>query len=351
LRVFLYEFATGGGLIGQRLDVDGGSNLAELTVEGQAMLVALAEDFAKLPDTQVVTLRDARLRALSLSNVESITVASFAEHDSWCSRLAAEADWTLVIAPETDGLLEACCQRLAAARGRLLNCSPATLALAADKQATAERLAAAGVPVPRGVSIAAGDRWPTHFTGPIVIKPRDGVGAMEVERLDDAGVLARRMPPVKPMRVEAYCPGIAASVLFICGPAGCTPLAPCRQQIETDAAGRLSYRGGSLLVDRELAERATRLAEKALKTLRNEECKGFVGVDLVLGNASDGRDDCVIEINPRLTTSYVGLRQVARSSLAAALVDAASGKRPHVEFDSQELHFTADGQIFYSLDR
>ena len=44
---------------------------------------------------------------------------------------------------------------------------------------------------------------------------------------------------------------------------------------------------------------------------------GYVGVDVVLGN--DGRD-WAIEINPRLTTSYVGLRALAGFNLAEAML-------------------------------
>jgi hypothetical protein len=48
-------------------------------------------------------------------------------------------------------------------------------------------------------------------------------------------------------------------------------------------------------------------------------------VDLVLGDAADGSRDFAIEINPRLTTSYLGLRALARGSLAAALLRAVRG--------------------------
>jgi predicted ATP-grasp superfamily ATP-dependent carboligase len=39
---------------------------------------------------------------------------------------------------------------------------------------------------------------------------------------------------------------------------------------------------------------------------------GYLGVDLILGEDGNGAVDCVVEINPRLTTSYVGLQAAAR---------------------------------------
>ena len=74
--------------------------------------------------------------------------------------------------------------------------------------------------------------------------------------------------------------------------------------------GRFVYLGGSLPLPHALASRATRLAQQAVAALPDP--LGYVGVDLVLGADADGADDYVIEINPRLTTSYIGLRAAAR---------------------------------------
>jgi predicted ATP-grasp superfamily ATP-dependent carboligase len=48
--------------------------------------------------------------------------------------------------------------------------------------------------------------------------------------------------------------------------------------------------------------------------------QGYVGVDLILGKGEDGALDQVIEINPRVTTSYVGLRALAKTNLAKAMM-------------------------------
>jgi predicted ATP-grasp superfamily ATP-dependent carboligase len=61
--------------------------------------------------------------------------------------------------------------------------------------------------------------------------------------------------------------------------------------------------------------------------------KGYVGVDLVL--TDNGVQ--LIEINPRLTTSYIGLRQVVRTNLAQAIWDACLNDQlpDHIELDGQ----------------
>ena len=52
--------------------------------------------------------------------------------------------------------------------------------------------------------------------------------------------------------------------------------------------------------------------------------QGYVGVDLVLG---EGRTCWLIEINPRVTTSYVGLRRVVDLNMAAAHLARLPGRR------------------------
>jgi len=66
---------------------------------------------------------------------------------------------------------------------------------------------------------------------------------------------------------------------------------------------------------------------------------GYVGVDLVLGAAEDGSRDFAIEINPRLTTSYLGLRQLAKSNLAEAMLSVAAGTTPDLKWRQEPVEF------------
>jgi predicted ATP-grasp superfamily ATP-dependent carboligase len=58
--------------------------------------------------------------------------------------------------------------------------------------------------------------------------------------------------------------------------------------------------------------------------------KGYVGVDLVLSK----NGPIVIEINPRLTVSYVGLRRVSNLNLARAMIKASLEDELPEDFDS-----------------
>ena len=104
---------------------------------------------------------------------------------------------------------------------------------------------------------------------------------------------------------------------------------------------RFCYRGGQLPIAPVLADRAVRIATAAVECVPG--LRGYVGVDVVLG---DDGGDWAIEINPRLTTSYVGLRALARFNLAAAILAAVTGEPiPPLTWGDGSVTFTSDGQI------
>jgi len=66
----------------------------------------------------------------------------------------------------------------------------------------------------------------------------------------------------------------------------------------------------------------------------------------VLGDAADGSGDFAIEINPRLTTSYVGLRALTADNLMAKLWDVCAGAAGvRVRWNDGGVRFTPDGTV------
>lgn len=310
-----------------------------LVAEGGAMLSALAADFGRVPGASVDVMRDVRRRDIELPGCAIREVRSAAEEQEAIERLATAADWTIIVAPEFDGHLHARCLAVERAGGRLLGPDAGFVALASDKHATAEHLAQRGVRVPPGVALAAGEPLPIDFHDPAVLKPRDGAGSLGMRLI--TGPRADRTPPDRPARLEKYCPGTAASVAVACGPRGVVPLAPCRQAI--DAARGFEYRGGSLPLPPALARRAARLARQAVIALGAS--RGYLGVDLVLGADASGALDTVIEINPRFTTSYVGLRALACGNLAESILAVAEGREVELCWQSGPIQFEAAGGV------
>jgi predicted ATP-grasp superfamily ATP-dependent carboligase len=330
-RIFVYEHLTGGGMLG-------GDAAPTLLVEGQGMAAALAADFLAC-GVEVRLLRDDRLAPFAPLGCDVLEVATQDEQQQAFARLAADSDWTVVIAPELEGALLARCQAVLAAGGKLLGPGCDLVRLASDKHATAEHLRAAGIPTPEGIELLPGQSLPPDFGYPAVLKPLDGCGSLGVRRVDSANAWPAAIET--PSRLERYCPGLPASVSVLSGPAQRVVLPPFYQRLSDD--GRFRYLGGSYPLPPDSVLRAERLAQRAIAAL--PPFVGYLGIDLIFGDDAYGKDDFVIEINPRLTTSYIGLRAAARTNLAHAMRRLAEGERTDVCFSDETLEFDSNGIV------
>jgi predicted ATP-grasp superfamily ATP-dependent carboligase len=331
MQIFVYELVSGGGLLGS-----GGPVSAGLLREGAAMRAALVADFAELPGVQVVTTHDVRYPGLT---AQDHVVADSRSERKLFHRLAAQADWSVVVAPEFDGLLLERADCVVGAGGRLLGPSPELITLAADKDRTARALQSAGVPVPFGRLLDPGQRLPSDFPYPAVVKPVDGAGSLNVRRVSGSDdPLPTRTGP---MRLERFHPGTPASVAVLCGPSCRLSLAPCGQNLSTD--GQFRYLGGTVPLPPPLGPRAVALAKRAVAALPDPT--GYLGIDLILGAAADGSADVVIEINPRLTTSYIGLRAASDANLAGLMLTIAAGGHATATFRDQPMDFAVNDVV------
>ncbi len=339
MQVFIHEHLCGGVPVGT-------PGASSLRAEGWAMLAAAVEDFARCPGLEVVTLLDPSLRSLAAgwSAGVHVRVAEPGREEQQFRALAAEAAWTLVVAPEFDGILGERCRWVEEARGRLLGPGADAVRRTTDKLEMYRLLKAAGVPTPPALPMPG--PGPTHWPLPWVCKPRDGAGSQAtflVERAEDllqCGEKARAEGWRGEMIVQPYVRGRAASVACLVGAHRCVHLPAAEQRLSAD--GRLRYQGGCLPLSPPECGRARALAERAVRAVPG--LRGYVGVDLVLGDAADGSGDAVIEINPRLTTSYVGLRRLARFNLAEAMLAVVMGQDiPGLDWNKGPMGFRSDG--------
>ncbi len=330
---FVYEYITGGGLLHS-----GEGAASALLAEGDAMLQAVASDFALLADSQVTVLRDHRLQPLCLRNVQAVTITTPGEHDRQFESRASSSDGVLVIAPEFDQALLSRVRQVERCGGKLLGPGSELVALAADKHLLAEHLAACGVAVPHGVTLAAGEQVDATAAMPgfpSILKPRYGAGSLGVRLLESEEVFE----VIEPSRWERFHVGMAASVSVLCGP-GESVVLPAGEQLIRRHAGQpwLKYVGGQVPILPEFDQRAQRLATSVIRALPKPQ--GYLGIDLVLGEDPHGSQDVVIEINPRLTTSYLGLRQLVKNNLAQVWTDLWLGHR------AESLQFAAGKYVF-----
>ena len=315
--VFVYEYCWALGL-----GRDPSDPAHSLYREGRAMWEAVSDDFRALPGMQVVALADMP---------EAVEPMAF-------QALVDAADHTLIIAPELDGILSARCEW---AGDRALGPTPAAVRLTADKLALAQHWQAHGVPTPATCPSAEVTDRPWRE---LVLKPRFGAGSTATFHLREPDELVRWVfePDAAAGETIAqdYVPGRPASVAFLIGPTETVPLLPTFQLLSSD--GRFRYEGGELPIRPDLAERAVSLGRRAVACVPG--LRGYVGVDLVLGDAAD----YAIEINPRLTTSYVGLRRLAGFNLAGAMLRAATGSPVgETPWNPGRVRFRPAGEVEY----
>lgn len=329
------------------------------------MRIAVLEHFSALPAGEappaLLSAGRALLRAVAadlaaLPGVTAEIVTGFHDGDAGFVKTLRRCEASLVVAPEEGGVLERLVG-IAGRRGLLLGPGPVAVRLAADKCLTSRRLKRRGIAVPAGAVVrrrGAAARL-RRFETPFVVKPRDGCGCEGVSivraPLLVEGALRRidRVSRRRDLLVEEYVPGEPASVSFLVSRGGSGPgtlqllcLGLNRQSVL--GRGPLRYAGGETPWSHPAAGEAVRLAARAVAALGEAaaDLRGYVGVDLVLGR--DGPR--VVEVNPRLTTAYLGLRRVARHNLAGLMLDAALGGRlpERLEIEGR-CSFRPDGSV------
>ena len=88
-----------------------------------------------------------------------------------------------------------------------------------------------------------------------------------------------------------------------------------------DGVGFVRYRGGVGPIENVSCADLQEFSESVLMALP-ERAKGWIGIDFLIPFGTEGpRDWVVIEINPRLTTSYLGYRQWYGPELANRLIE------------------------------
>lgn len=311
--ILVHEYVTGGGWPGPDIP-------PALAGEALAILRALLADLRAWGSYPVVTTRDRRLPTPGL-DADRIVDLDHAVYPGSLVDLGRACGAALVVAPESGGALERVSALLADAGVLLVGSPPRAVAVAADKWDCHRRFVRAGLPTPRTVRVApAGAEEAAASLGyPVVVKPLDGAACDGVSLARDPRLLraALRRPALSQtssLLVQRYVEGRAASVSLLVAGGRSIALSLNGQQVR--AGVPFTYDGGVAALPHPRSVEAQELARKAVALVPG--LCGYVGVDLVLGE-----ETCwLIEINPRPTTSYVGLRRVLDLNLAAAVWDA-----------------------------
>ncbi len=304
-KIFVCEFITAGGF--NHVDLP-----TSLVHEGALMRDALLRDLSQLP-YRISTSIDARLAKPNYCDecVEIHTDDDVWQH--WALQMQ-QADAVWLIAPETDGLLEKLTQ-LALKNGKLiLGCEPATVAVFGQKLTTYLVLTQANIAT---VITYTAENWP-KTDGHWVLKPNDGAGCAETLYIEKAQTIKERMTKNSKLNrhvIQPYIEGISASISCVMHQ-GRAQLLSCNKQFVFLENNVFHYAGSQINAMQQYWDRFALLAQKIAEIDKN--LNGYIGIDVMVQP-----DDLivVVDINPRLTTSYIGLAQATGQNPAALIIN------------------------------
>lgn len=285
MKILLAEYAVGAGI-------------EEFMLEGKAMLQTLVRSFVKCGNEVMYPSRGIKLEA-----GKAVMTTGF---EGTLTQLSRKCDAALVIAPdEILGDLTEIIEK----NTQNLGCPSDSIRLCADKLECTLALSHANIPVPE--TIGEGE-----YEGDFVLKPRFGCASEGIHRKNkgklEAGFIATQ-----------FIEGEHLSVSLITGKTQ-LPLTVNKQLIETRE--NFSYKGGIVPYH---CERNEEIIDVAKKTASVLGCRGYAGVDIVLGDRP-----YVIDVNPRPTSSIIGISRVMEAQIADLILRSRFGDLPdHVEIN------------------
>ncbi|KAF5079816.1 ATP-grasp domain protein [anaerobic digester metagenome] len=159
-----------------------------------------------------------------------------------------------------------------------------------------------------------------------VVKPADGVSCTGVHVVDsfkgllDAAEDMKKFTQLPYFILQDYVEGVTASVSLLSDGKNAIPLSLNFQNVQLKN-GKIDYNGGHVPLEHELSQRAMELAKNTVESIPG--LKGYVGVDVILAD-----DAKIVEVNSRLTTPYVALREILNFNLGEAILESVQGKLP-----------------------
>lgn len=337
MRIFVSEYICGGGWGATARPVS-------LVREGAAMLAALVDDLLKLDGVTVVTTWDRRLSRSEFglewyaehpeTRLERYGVSGPTEEAALFATLSQECDATLIIAPELEG--ELLRRRSLVPPARSLNSTLSAIDQCGDKWATYQQLTAGAIPtIPTELVTEC-----HSSSGDLVVKLRHGAGSQEIWRVSSVAAWRNQIPFERRSRfvVQPFIAGTHHSIGVLIDRSGRVHFLPVADQRIAVLQG-FAYEGGILptatLTECQQAG-ARKRAEQVVAVFPG--LQGYFGIDLLCPH------DCpdtmlVVEINPRLTTSYVGYRALSRANLAAVWL----GSDSTIDWHSGRIAFSPEG--------
>lgn len=307
MKLLIYEYITSGALAAQSLT-------SSLLKEGDAMLLAALKDCYHLPDCQLTILRDTRLPECAITDntvkLRTHAITTIEQHDQRWQQCLNETDSVLIIAPETDGIL-AYLQSQVELKGKInLGSKADAIRLCSDKLACDSALSKQNLAITNG---CLAHQWQSHAFesgSGYLIKPNDGAGCLQTKFFESRWSLESYLATLTRKEqsqhlIQPYVDGLNISILLLFSETEFIVLAINEQLIkkENNDLHYLGSKVNSIPAHIYSIQQASLLAETVQNVIPG--LWGFVGIDIILTK----NGPIIIDINPRLTSSYIGLAE------------------------------------------
>lgn len=300
-RIFVCEFITCGGLRDSELT-------SPLFADAELMYQALLADLREIECLEIITTRDDRLTSVSesVANIEN-------SDDPWqiWKNCMEAADLAWIIAPESDGILLKLNKMARASACELIGCDDDAVTLTTSKYTTNRHLNDLGIPALESEKLS--DETINSDKG-WVVKRDDGAGNDDChyfQNIEEYSHWEKQIDNKDKYIQQIYVEGIAASMSVLYGTEE-TVLLSCNKQLVRIDSGKMIVEKIILNGLHAQQKQLQILADKIGKAIPG--LRAYVGIDLILTTAGP----LVLEINPRLTTSYAGLSDMLKKNLAEA---------------------------------
>ncbi|MFX0012108.1 MAG: ATP-grasp domain-containing protein, partial [Candidatus Hermodarchaeota archaeon] len=331
-RIFVFEYTVGGGFYAEEIT-------SSLLCEGYAMLRSIAEDFKNL-DYEIITQIDRRISHLAkyLSVDQFYSVDSDNKFDATFSKCMDMVDICFIIAPEFSNILYHLTRVAFNLNKAIISIGLEGIKLGTSKIATYNFFKNYDIKTPITFLIPSlNGKIDLNFiyeqfdkyNFPFIIKPDDGVGAESIYFFPDIDAVVNFFSNPyldfnfkRKYILQEFIYGEDYSVSIINKPFknnlknGKTILSINSQKIKyKNCLGKALYEGGYTPVPR-----FNFLKKKLMKLLNKIDLNnfnGYLGIDFILTKENE---IYFIEINPRLTTSYIGIRKIYSQNILSLLV-------------------------------
>ena len=305
--IMVAEYAVGAG--------EGGTIL----LEGRAMLDVLVRSFTAAGHNVVYPTSGPVLPAG--------TAVKTKDFDRSVEELSAQCDAALVVAP--DELLGDLTE-MVEENTINLGCPSGSVRLCADKLESTRILENEGIKVP--ATTVSGE--PNVFSpgDRVVLKPRWGCASEDttLTRYSCATMIPEGFVATRYIEGEHLSASLVVGDDTLALPPQTLPLTVNQQNISIGS--KIQYNGGTVGVDTGRNQELFLAAQRSAEALG---CRGYVGVDIVLADKP-----WVIDVNPRPTTSIIGISKIMEEELGELILKAHSGDLPFSVNISNEYNFT-----------